>query len=230
MRRDEIIARIRKHADAITAEGATALYLFGSAARDEVAAESDIDVFVDVDPGSRFSLFNMSGIRLIIMDETGREVDITTRDALHPRLKDRILAEAVQVIPQVSVPDALRERRGDGMARAPRDASLAIDEMIDHIDYIAEKMKGRTLEDLRTDRDFRYTVERSLEILSEASRHLSDELKARETAIPWRQVADFGNVLRHAYFNVRLDTVWRILTEELTPLRAALVRLRDINV
>ena len=98
MRRDEIIAGIRKHADAIRAEGATELYLFGSAARDEMSVESDIDVFVAYDPDSRFSLLNMSGIRLIVMDELGRDVDITTKDSLHPRLRQRILAEAVRVI------------------------------------------------------------------------------------------------------------------------------------
>jgi predicted nucleotidyltransferase len=98
MRRDEIISRIRKHSDAIRAEGATALYLFGSVARDQAHADSDIDVFVDYDPKSKFSLLNMSGIRLIIMDETGRDVDITTSDSLHPRLRDRILAEAVRVL------------------------------------------------------------------------------------------------------------------------------------
>jgi uncharacterized protein len=224
MRRDEIIARIRKHTDAIKAEGASALYLFGSAARDEAGAASDIDVFVDVDPNSRFSLFNMSGIRLIIMDETGRDVDITTRDALHPRLKERILAEAVQVIPKIKIP--LQQRQGDGMGKTPRDVTLVIDEMIDHIDYVLEKRKNRTFDDLRTDRDFRYAIERSLEIISEASRHLPEQGKALEADIPWRQVADFGNVLRHTYFDMRLDTVWRIVMEELDPLRDALVRLR----
>jgi uncharacterized protein len=98
MSRDEIIAGIRKHADAIRAEGATALYLFGSVARDQTRADSDVDVLVDYNPASKFSLLNVSGIRLIIMDEIGREVDITTRDALHPKLKDRILAEAVRVL------------------------------------------------------------------------------------------------------------------------------------
>lgn len=98
MHRDEVIARIRKHADAIRAEGATALYLFGSAARNQVQAESDIDIFVDYNPESRFSLLNMSGIRLIVMDELRREVDITTRDSLHPRFKSRILSEAVRVL------------------------------------------------------------------------------------------------------------------------------------
>jgi uncharacterized protein len=98
MRRDDVISRIRKHADAIRAEGATALYLFGSAARDEIGTASDIDVFVEYAPESGFSLLNMSGIRLIIKDEIGREVDITTRNALRPPLKDRILSEAIRVL------------------------------------------------------------------------------------------------------------------------------------
>jgi len=98
MTRAEIIARIRKHADAIRAEGATSLCLFGSAAREEMGSTSDIDLFVDYDPETRFSLLNMSGIRLIVMDEFNREVDITTRDSLHPALKDKILADAVRVL------------------------------------------------------------------------------------------------------------------------------------
>jgi predicted nucleotidyltransferase len=55
-------------------------------------------VFVDYDPSSKFSLLNLTGIRLLIMDEVGCNVDITTSDSLHPRLKDRILSEAVRVL------------------------------------------------------------------------------------------------------------------------------------
>jgi uncharacterized protein len=98
MKQDEIIARIRKHADAIRAEGATSLYLFGSAAREDMGPTSDIDVFVDFDPEGRFSLLNLSGIRLIVMDEFNREVDITTRSSLRPPLRDKILADAVRVL------------------------------------------------------------------------------------------------------------------------------------
>jgi uncharacterized protein len=98
MSRNDIISRIRRHADAIRAEGATALYLFGSVARDEARADSDLDVFVDYDPKSKFSLVNLSGIRLLIMDAIGCNVDITTSNSLHPRLKGRILSEAVRVL------------------------------------------------------------------------------------------------------------------------------------
>ena len=98
MTRDEIIARIRKHADAIRVEGATSLYLYGSAAREDMGSASYIDVFVDYNPDSRFSLLNVSGIRLIVMDELDRDVDITTRDSLHPQLRDKILADAIRVL------------------------------------------------------------------------------------------------------------------------------------
>jgi predicted nucleotidyltransferase len=98
MRQDEIIARIRRHAAAIREEGATSLYLFGSAARDEMGPASDIDVFVECDPDRSVSLLHIIGIKHIIEDDLGRRVDITTKESLHPLLKDRILAEAVQVL------------------------------------------------------------------------------------------------------------------------------------
>ena len=56
------------------------------------------DVFVEYDRNGRFSLLNVSGIRLIVMDELHREVDITTRNSLHPRLKEKILADAIRVL------------------------------------------------------------------------------------------------------------------------------------
>src|SRR6516225_7361813 len=96
--RNEVVRRIRNHAHAIRAQGATALYLLGSVARDQAQAMSDIDIFVDYDPNGSFSLLNLSGIRLIIMDEIGRNVDITTSSSLHPRLRDRILSEAVRIL------------------------------------------------------------------------------------------------------------------------------------
>jgi uncharacterized protein with HEPN domain len=52
-------------------------------------------------------------------------------------------------------------------------------------------------------------------------------LKEAKLEIPWRKVADFGNVLRHAYFAVNSDIVLRIATDDLVPLRDALLSMRD---
>jgi predicted nucleotidyltransferase len=91
------IAGIRKKTDAVRAFGATSLYLFGSTARDEAVADSDLDVFVEYDPTKKFSLIDLAGIKVILEEELGVEVDVTTRDSLHPLLRDRIERSAVRV-------------------------------------------------------------------------------------------------------------------------------------
>jgi uncharacterized protein with HEPN domain len=63
-----------------------------------------------------------------------------------------------------------------------------------------------------------WLVERGIEIVSEASRHLTDELKARHPNIPWRNVADIGNVLRHGYHTVAAPIMWSLVKEHLAPL------------
>lgn len=93
----EAIERLRQQADAIKALGATSLYLFGSLARDEARADSDLDVFVDYDPGKKFSLVDLVGIKLLLEDELGMSVDVTTRDSLHPMLRGDIEKSAVRV-------------------------------------------------------------------------------------------------------------------------------------
>lgn len=64
-------------------------------------------------------------------------------------------------------------------------------------------------------------VERELEIISEASRSLTDAEKARYSDIPWRRIADIGNVLRHVYDEVAPNLVWEVVVSGLDPLERA---------
>jgi uncharacterized protein with HEPN domain len=66
-----------------------------------------------------------------------------------------------------------------------------------------------------------YAVTRCLEIISEASRRLSDALKARHLDIGWREIAGAGNVYRHDYQDVAAPRVWDTVQLALPPLRAA---------
>ena len=65
-------------------------------------------------------------------------------------------------------------------------------------------------------------VERCIEIVSEASRHIPDALKTAHPQIPWRHVRDIGNVLRHGYSSVDDLMVWRIATISLPEFRSVL--------
>jgi len=97
MDRVEAINNLKRRADAIKAMGATSLYLFGSVAQDEAARASDLDLFIDYDPDSRFNAFDLVGIKQFLEHELGVEVDITTRDGLHPMLRADIEQSAVRV-------------------------------------------------------------------------------------------------------------------------------------
>ena len=78
--------------------GATALYVFGSIARDEAKTDSDIDVFVEYDAAKTFSLLDLAGIKVLLEEELGIEVDVTTRDSLHPLLRERIEQSAIRIL------------------------------------------------------------------------------------------------------------------------------------
>jgi uncharacterized protein with HEPN domain len=63
-----------------------------------------------------------------------------------------------------------------------------------------------------------WLVERGIEIISEASRHLPEPLKSRHPEIPWRKVADIGNILRHAYEHTASALLWKLVQHDLAKL------------
>ncbi|WP_436199674.1 nucleotidyltransferase family protein [Astrobacterium formosum] len=76
---------------------ATALYLYGSTARDEAASNSDVDLFIDYDPDGDFNALDLVGLKSHIEEQLQRPVDLTSRDGLHPALRSRIEASAIRV-------------------------------------------------------------------------------------------------------------------------------------
>ena len=77
--------------------GARSLFLYGSIARDEATRDSDIDLYLDYDFDGRFNAFDLVGIKLFLEETIGSSIDVTTRDGLHPRLRERIEQSAIQV-------------------------------------------------------------------------------------------------------------------------------------
>ncbi|MDO9411417.1 MAG: DUF86 domain-containing protein [Pseudolabrys sp.] len=88
------------------------------------------------------------------------------------------------------------------------------------IDTVLSLLAGQTASELSKDTIRRMAIERGLEIICEASRHVPDAVKAQNVEIDWREMRDFGNVLRHAYHRVDLDRVLKIVTADLPPLRS----------
>ncbi len=93
---DDAISLLRARSDEVRSLGVRSLYLFGSTARGEAGAMSDVDLFVDYEP-ERFGLIELARLQARLSEVLGRPADVTTRDALHPLLEPHIVREAVRV-------------------------------------------------------------------------------------------------------------------------------------
>jgi uncharacterized protein with HEPN domain len=93
------------------------------------------------------------------------------------------------------------------------------------IEDVGSMMSGRSIQEFAADRMLRMAVERAFEIMSEASRHIPDEMKERESSIAWRELADLGNRLSHAYHRVDPNILWEIANNDLEPLKQFVERI-----
>ena len=92
--REDVLARIDRAAPELRGHAVKELWLFGSAAREELKAGSDIDILVDF--AAPVTLFEFARLRRRLESLLGRSVDLVTRDALKPQLREQILREAVR--------------------------------------------------------------------------------------------------------------------------------------
>jgi hypothetical protein len=90
---DELIATLKRHRADLDCMGVSRLAIFGSFARGEERPDSDVDILVDFNVP--VSIFKFLDVKERLETLLGRSVDLVTRDALKPQLRDRILAEAV---------------------------------------------------------------------------------------------------------------------------------------
>ena len=94
-------------------------------------------------------------------------------------------------------------------SKTPR---LYLEHIQELIAAIEHRLAGKTYENFVADDVLRDSIERRIEIISEASRRLPAAMKARYPDLPWPAIAAIGNVLRHEYYAIEFDILWRIAT------------------
>ncbi len=96
MKSNETVTIIKENKKILEENHVKSIYLFGSIVRGEEKPGSDIDIMVEFQPDARVGLFGMVKLQRRLSEILGRSVDLTTRDALHKALRDRIIKEAVR--------------------------------------------------------------------------------------------------------------------------------------
>ena len=95
MQRSEVLEKLREAEAALRAQGVAHAALFGSIARGEGHADSDIDIMVEIAPEARVDLFQYVGIVQYIEELFPARVDVANRDGLKPHIRPTVERDAV---------------------------------------------------------------------------------------------------------------------------------------
>lgn len=90
-----VLQTLRLHEPELRAIGILHLRLFGSVARGDSSAQSDVDIMADFDRSKRLTLFDMARLEDRLSDLLGEKVDLSPADSLKERVRERALREAV---------------------------------------------------------------------------------------------------------------------------------------
>lgn len=95
MKREEIIDKLRAHQEKLRSLGIKSMAIFGSAARDEITSESDVDILVEFEGQATFDGYMET--KFFLEDLLNHPVDLVTPEAIRPRIQPQIEKEAIYV-------------------------------------------------------------------------------------------------------------------------------------
>ena len=103
-----------------------------------------------------------------------------------------------------------------------REDQIRLQHMLDAIRDALDFAKGRTRDELDSNRQLVLALVKSLEIIGEAANQVSSETQTQTPQLPWRDMIDMRHRLVHGYYDINLDIVWRTLRDDLPPLQKKL--------
>ena len=107
-----------------------------------------------------------------------------------------------------------------------RKLNLFISDILENIQLIENSLKNVSKENFKSNRDAIDATVRRLEIIGEAVKNIPDSFRKEYQDIPWNKIAGMRDVIMHGYFKVDLNTVWKVITEDLIDLKQKILKIK----
>ena len=108
-----------------------------------------------------------------------------------------------------------------------KDPLIFIEHILENIKEIEFFTKGLSKEKLIVNKLEQYAVIRALEVIGEAVKNIPIEFRKKYPNIPWKEIAGMKDKLMHHYFGVNLDTVWKVIKDDLPELKKEILEIKD---
>lgn len=204
-----LVAKRKEIFEVAARHGARNIRVFGSIARGEATSGSDIDLLVDMEPDRKSpALENMSKE---LAELLGCRVDVATEEDLRPRVRQRVLEEA---IPLTAAPSSSRPVKDLSRMRRDRDRLLDIMEAIE----IVQKYTPR--EESLEEYPIQMVVVHNVQIIGEAASKLSKQFRLQHADIPWPEIVSMRNRIVHGYFEVDMKQIKQVVQSDLPELQS----------
>jgi uncharacterized protein with HEPN domain len=108
-----------------------------------------------------------------------------------------------------------------------RDDSVYLNHILDSISQLEEYTKGLTKEEFLSTRLVQDGTIRQIEIVGEAIKNVSENLKEMYPDIPWKEIAGMRDKLIHNYFGVDIDAVWDAVKKDIPTLKEEILKIME---
>ncbi|NBC27567.1 MAG: DUF86 domain-containing protein [Bacteroidetes bacterium] len=110
-----------------------------------------------------------------------------------------------------------------------RKPDVYLQDILESIGHIQHFLEGVSEDEFYQNVEKQDAVLRRLEIIGEAVKHLSDEIREDHPDIPWRQIAGMRDIIIHEYFGVTLEMIWIVATEDILDLKENVEKILGSN-
>lgn len=184
--------------------GARNIRVFGSVARGEATADSDVDLLVDIEADNKMRALDRISEELAQL--LGCKVDVAAASELRPRVRRRALEEAIPLADAQSRSSPIKD-----VSRMRRDQ----DYLLDIVEAIEVIQKYTVKAEWVGDYPLQTVVVHNVQIIGEASSKLSTQLRVAHPEVPWAEIVSMRNRIVHGYFEVKIPEIKHAVESEI---------------